>query len=192
MHVVSVRRCRYVRTRGYTSLRGEKMIKKHMLVWLLAISAMGLLDTAAFAGGCPGNCNGHGVCNSGVCTCNVGYTGADCGFCAPNYYNYPSCTFCESTTTCSGNGTCSAFGFCNCNAGWVGTNCEIPFCSGGCGNGVCSSPGVCDCFPGWTGPMCDQPAPVPTVSEWGLAVLTLTGLIAGTILFDRRNRFLSA
>jgi len=27
---------------------------------------------------CPNNCNGHGTCNSGVCTCNTGFYGEDC------------------------------------------------------------------------------------------------------------------
>jgi hypothetical protein len=31
------------------------------------------------------------------------------------------------------------------------------------------------------------PAGVPTVSEWGLAILLLIGLIAGTVLFNRRR-----
>jgi hypothetical protein len=30
--------------------------------------------------------------------------------------------------------------------------------------------------------------PIPTVSEWGLAILTLTGLIAGTLLFNRSGQ----
>jgi len=43
-------------------------------------------------------------------------------------------------------------------------------------------PGLCqvDCT-------CGPPPPVPTVSEWGLLVLSLIGLVAGTILFDRRR-----
>lgn len=32
------------------------------------------------------------------------------------------------------------------------------------------------------------PAPVPTVSEWGLALLTLAGLVVGAVLFGRKAR----
>lgn len=153
----------------------------------LVVSALSLTSSVE-AGGCPGNCNGNGVCDGGtnLCICNVGFTGAACDQCAPDYYNYPVCTFCSSALTCSGNGTCGPTGFCNCNSGWVGVNCEIPFCPGGCGSGVCVAPNDCDCFPGWEGPNCDIPAAVPAVSDWGLAILTLTGLITGTLLYGER------
>lgn len=139
-------------------------MKKHVFVALFVISAISLGLSDAQAGGCPGNCNGNGVCDGGTntCICNVGFVGTGCEFCAPNYYNYPLCTFCDAAITCSGNGTCSATGSCNCNSGYTGVNCE---------NG---------------------PPAVPTVSEWGLAVLTLTGLIAGTLLFTRRNSLTKA
>src|SRR5437870_10566941 len=72
-------------------------------------------------------CNAHGTCNlDDTCACNSGYVGAGCDACAPNYYNYPTCTFCLASTTCNGNGTCSPTGSCNCNAGFSGTNCDIP------------------------------------------------------------------
>ncbi len=165
-------------------------MKKHVIVTLFALSMVCLTQSPALAGGCPNNCSGNGVCDTNtnfcscdagwigvdcgtpscpggcgsgtcvspfVCVCDTGYGGANCDQCAPNYYNYPVCTFCLASTTCSGNGTCTATGTCNCNAGFSGVDCSV-------------------------GP------PVPTVSEWGLAVLTLTGLIAGTILFARRIR----
>ena len=161
---------------------------KRSLVAVLAIAALGFISTSVQAGGCPGNCNGNGVCDGGTntCICNVGFVGAACDACAPDYYSYPVCTFCSAAVTCSGNGSCNVAGFCNCNSGWIGVDCSIPSCPGGCGNGVCSSPGVCDCFPGWTGPMCDQEVAVPAVSDWGLAILTLTGLIAGTLIYGGR------
>ena len=72
-------------------------------------------------------CNAHGTCNlDDTCACNSGYVGAGCDACAPNYYNYPTCTFCLASTTCNGNVTCSPTGSCNCNAGFSGTNCDIP------------------------------------------------------------------
>lgn len=133
-------------------------MKKHVLIAILSVAALSCFPSFARADGCPGNCNGNGTCLvDNTCACFVGFVGAACDACGPDYYNYPTCTFCESTLTCSGNGTCNVSGGCNCNAGYTGVNCE---------NG---------------------PPPVPTVSEWGLAVLTLTGLIAGSLLFQRRS-----
>lgn len=63
-----------------------------------------------------------------------------------------------------------------------------------CGNSVvdagfgeeCDGALVANCPSGVCNPDCTcQPAPVPTVSEWGLAILTLVGLSAGTIMFGR-------
>lgn len=128
----------------------------------------------ALGGTCsPPNCNGNGVCLVGVCVCNVGFVGAGCEFCAPNYYNYPACTFCQAATTCSGNGTCSSFGSCICNTGITGVSCNqcapnhynypvCTFCQAGTtcsGNGVCTGSGTCACNVGFVGAACDQCAP---------------------------------
>lgn len=43
-----------------------------------------------------------------------------------------------------------------------------------CASGICNADCTC------------QAAPVPTVSEWGLVILTLVGLTAGTLMFNRR------
>ena len=54
-------------------------------------------------------CAGHGTCNPlGGCDCDPGFAGAVCDRCAPDHYNYPTCTFCEASTTCSGHGTCNS------------------------------------------------------------------------------------
>ena len=62
---------------------------------------------------CPGDCNGHGRCNSETsrCHCEHGWTGEGCSeqaCCDPN---------------CSGNGKCSN-GTCICSDGWYGMSCE--------------------------------------------------------------------
>lgn len=43
---------------------------------------------------------------------------------------------------------------------------------------------------GFPPPSCDCPncAAIPTVSEWGLVVMTLLALSVGTVLFGRRQR----
>jgi len=96
---------------------------------ILAASLLLLGGPICASAACDPNttCSGHGTCNlDDTCNCNPGFVGASCDLCAPNYYNYPSCTFCQASTTCSGNGTCSATGSCNCNTGFSGVNCEIP------------------------------------------------------------------
>jgi hypothetical protein len=44
----------------------------------------------------------------------------------------------------------------------------------------------------WAGECCTPIGPIPTVSEWGLIVLTLLLLTAGTVVFGRRRRTLAA
>lgn len=181
-------------------------MKKHFLAALVTLSVFHLAQSSALAA-CPGNCNGHGTCNpDDTCSCFAGYVGMACDQCGPNYYNYPTCTFCQSAATCSGNGFCTATGSCTCNVGFTGPACSqcapnyynyptCTFClaSSSCsGNGTCTATGSCNCNAGWSGPACNQPAAVPTVSEWGLAVLTVAGLFAGAILFTRRNKTASA
>ena len=54
------------------------------------------------------------------------------------------------------------------------------------GNEQCDGTEVANCPSGICNPDCTcQAAPVPTVSEWGLLVLTLIGLTAGTVMFNR-------
>jgi len=67
----------------------------------------------------PPDCNSHGTCANGTCLCDTGFAGGACDQCAPNHYNYPTCTFCQAATTCSGNGTCNALGECDCDPGFL-------------------------------------------------------------------------
>lgn len=93
-----------------------------------------------------GNCTGDGM----GCTCDLGWEGASCGTqsfnctsysdcnaptngtciaqdtCSCNTYYYGnSCeTYCEASTTCSGQGSCAADGSCACNSGRTGADCS--------------------------------------------------------------------
>lgn len=116
-------------------------------------------------------CNGHGTASyDGSCACYAGFTGATCNACAPNYYGYPSCTYCYAPTTCNSNGTCTAAGTCACNIPYAGADCNAcaanyysyPTCrycvaATTCsGNGSCDSNGSCVCNGNATGPNCNQ------------------------------------
>ncbi|MCP4601064.1 MAG: formylglycine-generating enzyme family protein [Proteobacteria bacterium] len=114
-------------------------------------------------------CNVNGMCQSGECFCNTGWTNENCDVCADGYYGH-ACTSCTCINgTCDdsikGKGTCTG----SCNNGWEGENCDTcslgysgPLCtsctciSGTCndgliGNGTCI--GICD--NGWEGENCD-------------------------------------
>ena len=54
-----------------------------------------------------------------------------------------------------------------------------------CGDGICNFGETCESCEKDCGP-CE--APIPTVSEWGLIIMTLLALTAGTIVFARRRR----
>jgi len=69
-------------------------------------------------------CNGHGRAQyDGTCVCSTGYAGPSCRACAPNHFNYPSCTYCSASTTCNGHGSCDSRGSCVCAPGYPGPNC---------------------------------------------------------------------
>ncbi|XP_062578161.1 LOW QUALITY PROTEIN: uncharacterized protein LOC134240066 [Saccostrea cucullata] len=50
---------------------------------------------------CENNCSGNGVCNSGNCTCNIGYVGSDCSFDLsgpPSITHISDFGFCDKTS----------------------------------------------------------------------------------------------
>ncbi len=149
----------------------------------------------------PPDCNGHGVCQDGTCLCDTGFTGVACDQCAPDYFDYPNCVFCEASTTCSGNGACNALGECVCDTGWTGPECATPLGTCCISNGSCEASGNCQenltpsaCqalggnFLGANVPCsqaCVNGACIPTVSTWGIVVLLLLVASAGAVVLSR-------
>ncbi|CAK9298497.1 unnamed protein product [Gordionus sp. m RMFG-2023] len=133
---------------------------------------------------CPLDCHDKGLCQDGLCHCNQGYFGWDCG-------NVDYC----NPTNCSGNGACALVlpdndlkvRKCFCLPGFTGPGCEIKIrniersseinstsnkeCIKECRDGKCKSceklschlmcdkhgmchNGVCHCDTGWNGKLC--------------------------------------
>jgi len=71
-----------------------------------------MAEGAATEATCPNNCNTHGVCANGMCFCNPGHTGEDCGVAVtcPN--------------DCSAHGICK-YGQCWCGPNYVGDDCSV-------------------------------------------------------------------
>lgn len=92
---------------------------------------------------CPNHCTGHGECVEGLCLCEEGFNGEDCGqaICLNN---------------CTGKGWCQD-GVCICREGKAGPDCSGNTCPESCnGNGACEV-GVCLCDPEWEGDSCKVP-----------------------------------
>jgi len=89
-----------------------------------------------------GNCTGPDTC-----TCDVGWTSANCSQCIC----LPGCD----------KGYCELPFECKCKAGWTGMLCNKPICKPGCIHGHCNAPGECVCHPGWTGENCSECLPLP-------------------------------
>jgi hypothetical protein len=135
--------------------------------------------------------------------CQLGSYSADgnepCNPCPPgSYSNVQGSTQC---TPCSPGTFNPNFG------GFVCSNCQSGYFSANPGSALCDpcpadtyadqngSSACLPCQPGYTSPPASascSPAAVPSVSEWGLAILALTGLIAGTMLFDARRKPVTA
>eukprot|EP00933_Yihiella_yeosuensis_P007968 TRINITY_DN113204_c0_g1_i1.p1 TRINITY_DN113204_c0_g1~~TRINITY_DN113204_c0_g1_i1.p1 ORF type:complete len:785 (-),score=161.32 TRINITY_DN113204_c0_g1_i1:83-2437(-) len=111
--------------------------------------AQGLLDglPPLEPGTCLDDCNGHGECSMGQCSCAGGWTGDSCDL-----------QTCEMN--CQGRGICLG-GICACNASYYGKSCEFIRCPRDCaGKGYCDL-GVCKCDYGYQGADCTELTPTP-------------------------------
>eukprot|EP00301_Raphidiophrys_heterophryoidea_P011585 c17725_g1_i1.p1 GENE.c17725_g1_i1~~c17725_g1_i1.p1 ORF type:complete len:763 (-),score=113.98 c17725_g1_i1:159-2447(-) len=130
---------------------------------------------------CPKNCSGHGLCQSGICTCHEGFGGKACdeplfncprnctgnGFCIHGKckclpgWGGQACNIQElrCPRDCSGRGMCHD-GQCRCDKAWTGLACNVT-CTRNCSrHGHCDH-GVCNCFTGWAGELCDRRSRCP-------------------------------
>ncbi len=102
-------------------------------------------------------CNGHGVAQAnGSCVCATGFGDAGCDQCATDYFNYPTCTFCDAGTTCAGHGTCSPSGGCQCSAGFAGAFCQYSNAGTCNGHGTAQVDGGCACSTGFADAGCGE------------------------------------
>jgi cysteine-rich repeat protein len=159
----------------------------------LTLGATYYVQVGSWADSCSGpyavDISAAGTCGDGILDCGEGCddsntTGGDC--CSATCQNEFVCgdsVIC-GTETCDDGNTTNGDG-CN-NLCHI----EVPFCGDNMVNqtseecdgtaGTCASGSYCG-----TNCLCIEG--IPAVSEWGLAVLTLIGLVSGTILFGRRR-----
>uniref|UniRef100_A0A7S3AGB0 EGF-like domain-containing protein n=1 Tax=Haptolina ericina TaxID=156174 RepID=A0A7S3AGB0_9EUKA len=74
---------------------------------------------ALAARACQNNCGGHGMCVGGVCSCDMGFSGSDCGLDGRSATVFMS----GCPASCSGNGLCRG-GACVCRDGYDGVDCS--------------------------------------------------------------------
>ncbi|MFH1108500.1 MAG: hypothetical protein V1790_04780 [Planctomycetota bacterium] len=171
----------------------------------LMIGATYYVQVGVYCDGCYGACNGNyavtigaatgGVCGDGIISCvPAGNPGAEeceppgpcCSATCQNIFVCGDNVKC-GTEQCDGTDDLACPGLCAANC-----TCNLPKCGDnivhpGLGE-ECDGTGLPLCPSGeYCATNCQCLEGIPAVSEWGLAVLTLIGLVSGTILFGRRR-----
>ena len=138
-------------------------------------------------------CGAFGTCVApDTCACDAGWTGV----------------ICEILVSCDPpcvNGICVAPDTCACDAGWTGADCATPPCGDGlldagefCDDGNtddgdgCSSTCTVEPDSTCTGEPSVCITGIPVVSTWGLGVMVLLLLSAGTVVMMRRKPVVEA
>jgi len=111
------------------------------------------------------DCNGHGTCEEGMCSCAPGWGTPDehTGVALLDLGKAEACAERVCSTACGLHGRCVE-SECVCDEGFTGNTCHKPACPNKCsGHGTCAfwsgsdSPGECECFPGFEGGDCSRP-----------------------------------
>jgi len=128
------------------------------------------------------------TCGDGAVSCIPGSEACDDG-------NATDGDGCDSNCTPTGCGNSIITSGETCDDGNLnnGDGCDSNCTATGCGNGIVTAGEDCDDGNLTNGDGCDSACrfegepPVPAVSEWGLLVLVLIGLTAGTVIFGRKQ-----
>uniref|UniRef100_F6VGS1 Eukaryotic translation initiation factor 3 subunit G n=1 Tax=Xenopus tropicalis TaxID=8364 RepID=F6VGS1_XENTR len=120
---------------------------------------------------CPEDCNEQGRCVSGVCVCDSGFIGPDCGtrVCSPECerrgrcedgecicnpgFTGPDCEIKTCPNDCHKQGMC-VDGKCVCDSGYTGVDCQVKTCPNKCHNRGRCEDGICICNSGYSGSDC--------------------------------------
>lgn len=150
------------------------------------------LQVGSWADNCPNGPYNVTIAAAGTCGDSVVDCGEECDppgpCCSATCLNAQTCgdnVKCGSEA-CDGSDDAACPGLCSANC-----TCNLPRCGDNLVNQTseeCDGTGVPLCADGsFCATNCLCVDGIPAVSEWGLAVLTLIGLVSGTILFGRRR-----
>lgn len=169
----------------------------------------GVCDVAEFCNGSSAGCPADGYLSGSVCrpaagvcdaaeSCNGSGVGCPADVFLTGSVCRPAADACDIAESCGGSGVaCPAdvrITSCTNGDGCCAPGCNAvndDDCTAVCGNDVAEGTEECDgtdavACPGECQGDCTCPAPIPTVSEWGVVVMVLVLLVGGRVYFGRR------